>query len=57
MNLVPIHKLKEASRLLELGNPIVKLEPNKHNRNLAVYFFNGTEKFYRDWKYIKEKNM
>lgn len=57
MNLVPIHKLKEASRLLELGNPIVKLEPNKHNRNLAVYFFNGTEKFYRDWKYVKEKNM
>jgi len=54
-NEIPINKLNIAKRLLELGNPIIRLGNNKHNKSLPIYYFNGTEKFFRDLNWIKDK--
>lgn len=56
-NLQPIHKIKIARKLLQLGNPIVDIQRDKHNSDRTVFFFTRSNKFLQDYKYVKEENM
>lgn len=48
-----IFKWNLASKLLEMGNPIIRLARNQHSNN-PVFYFAGTNKLYRDLKIIEE---
>lgn len=56
INTKAIFKISTASRLLELGNSIVKIGRNQHDGSKAVFYFAGTDKLYRDLKWIEESN-
>lgn len=45
-----------ANKLLQLGNPIIRVSKNQHDANKTVFYFNGTNKLYRDLKWIEENN-
>ena len=49
-----IFKIGIASRLLELGNSIVRIGRNQHDSSKAVFYFAATSKLYRDLKWIEE---
>lgn len=49
-----IFKIGVASRLLELGNSIVRIGRNQHDSSKAVFYFAATNKLYRDLKWIEE---
>lgn len=51
-----IFKIGLASRLLELGNPVIRIGKNQHDSSKAVFYFAGTNKLYRDLKWIEESN-
>lgn len=51
---IPIHKFVEAKMLIAMDNRVCRIEHNKHNSSKIVFYFNGTEKFFKDWNYIKE---
>lgn len=51
-----IFKIGTASRLLELGNPVIRIGKNQHDSSKAVFYFAGTNKLYRDLKWIEESN-
>ena len=38
-----------------MGNPIVDISRDRHNSEKAVFFFEKTEKFFKDWKYLREQ--
>lgn len=47
-----VFKIGLADKLLQLGNPIIRVAKNQHSGK-AVFYFNGTEKLYRDLKWIE----
>ena len=51
----PIFKIYIAQQLLKMGNPIVDIARDKRNSEKTVFFFNKTDKFYKDWKYLREQ--
>lgn len=51
----PIFKIYTAQQLLKMGNPIVDIARDRHNSEKAVFFFNKTDKFFKDWKYLREQ--
>lgn len=51
----PIFKIYMAQQLLKMGNPIVDITRDRHNSEKTVFFFDKTEKFFRDWKYLREQ--
>ena len=51
----PIFKIYIAQQLLKMGNPIVDIARDKHNSEKTVFFFNKTEKFFKDWKYLRDQ--
>lgn len=53
INSKAIFKIGTASRLLELGNKIIRIEKNQHDSSKAVFYFAGTEKLYKDLKWIE----
>lgn len=54
-NRQPIFKIYTAQQLLKMGNPISDIARDKRNSEKTVFFFDKTEKFYKDWKYIQDK--
>lgn len=51
-----VFKIGLASRLLELGNPVIRIEKNQHDSSKAVFYFARTNKLYKDLKWIEESN-
>lgn len=51
----PIFKIYTAQQLLKMGNPIVDIARDRHNAEKTVFFFNKTDKFFKDWKYLREQ--
>lgn len=49
-----IFKISLADKLLQLGNPIIRVAKNQHDGSKAVFYFAGTNKLYRDLKWIEE---
>lgn len=53
----PIFKIYIAQQLLKMGNPIADIQRDKRNSEKTVFFFDKTDKFFKDWKYIREKEL
>ena len=51
----PIFKIYIAQQLLKMGNPVADIQRDKRDASRAVFFFDKTEKFYRDWKFLRDK--
>lgn len=51
----PIFKIYTAQQLLKMGNQIVDITRDRHNSEKTVFFFEKTDKFFRDWKYLMEQ--
>ena len=51
----PIFKIYIAQQLLKSGNPIVDIQKDKHDCKRTVFFFDKTQKFYQDWKYLRDR--
>lgn len=51
----PIFKIYIAQQLLKMGNPIADIQRDKHNSEKTVFFFEKTNKFFKDWKYLREQ--
>ena len=51
----PIFKFYIAQQLLKMGNPIADIKQNDNNKGKIVFFFDKTQKFYKDWKYLREQ--
>lgn len=54
-NRQPIFKIYIAQQLIKMGNPIADIARDKHNSEKTVFFFDKTDKFYKDWKYLREQ--
>ena len=52
-----IFKIYIAQQLLRMGNPIVDIARDKHNADKTIFFFDKTEKFFKDWKYLRDKEL
>lgn len=48
----PIYKFSVAKKLLQYGNPIVDIKQNEHDKSKVVFYFNQTQKFFKDLHYI-----
>lgn len=51
----PIFKIYIAQQLLKMGNAIVDIQKDKRDCKRAVFFFDKTQKFYKDWKELRDK--
>ena len=51
----PIFKIYIAQQLLKMGNPVADIQRDQRDASRAVFFFDKTEKFYRDWKFLRDK--
>lgn len=52
-----IFKIGIAKKLLEFNNKISRIDYNYHDRNKAVFYFEATNKLYRDLKFIEEEYL
>ena len=53
---IPIHKFKEAKMLIDFNHKVIRIEKDKHNSSKIVFYFLGTNKFFSDWKFIKNND-
>lgn len=53
----PIFKIYIAQQLIKLGNPVVDIARDKYNVEKTIFFFDKTDKFYKDWKYIRNQEI
>lgn len=44
-----------ARRLLKMGNVLIDIKPKKENVNESIFVFENTEKFRRDFSFVKDK--
>ena len=51
----PIFKIYIAQQLLKMGNAIVDIQKDKCDCKRAVFFFDKTQKFYKDWKELRDR--
>ena len=51
----PIFKIYIAQQLLKMGNSIVDIQKDKRDAKRTVFFFDKTNKFYTDWKKLREE--
>lgn len=56
-NRQPIFKIYIAQQLLKMGNPIADIQRDKRNSEKTVFFFDKTDKFFKDWKYLREQEI
>lgn len=54
-NRQPIFKIYIAQQLLKMGNPVADIARDKNNSEKTIFFFDKTEKFFKDWEHLREQ--
>lgn len=48
MKVKVIKSMTDANKLIELGNPLLKIDRNRFNRNYLIFLFENTKKLNND---------
>ena len=51
----PIFKISTARALIHAGFIVKDVTQDKHNKEKAIFYFDKTQEFYREWARIREK--